>query len=222
MQQGSIAISSRKQGPDVWQFRWSERGVHGERIYRRKVIGTVSEYSDAHAARRAVAGLLHEINSDHPRKNSCRMTVTECVIISNSASWEEKTTGAAILQRTHIAFTSSGGLFHIGELSRSVMLDRLQSSYGFVGCRSPRVAVRRSETCFRSSSTMLADTSSSTAIQSPSSGKGQRVGQCPPCLRRPRSSYCSPIWDSESGQSCFSPLPLACDRASYSHCNGAT
>jgi integrase len=77
MQQGSIAISSRKQGPDVWQFRWSERGVHGERIYRRKVIGTVSEYSDAHAARRAVAGLLHEINSDHPRKNSCRMTVTE-------------------------------------------------------------------------------------------------------------------------------------------------
>jgi integrase len=77
MQHGSISISSRKKGPDVWQFRWSERGVHGERIYRRKVIGTVAEYSDAHAARRAVAGLLREINSDHSRNNSCRMTVTE-------------------------------------------------------------------------------------------------------------------------------------------------
>ena len=77
MQRGSISRSSRKQGPDVWQFRWSETGVHGERIYRKRVIGTVAEYSDADAARRAVAGLLREINSDDPRKDSCRMTVAE-------------------------------------------------------------------------------------------------------------------------------------------------
>jgi hypothetical protein len=68
MQKGSISIGSRK-GPDVWQFRWSERGINAECIYRRKIIGTVAEYSDAHAARRAVAGLLREINSDHSRKS---------------------------------------------------------------------------------------------------------------------------------------------------------
>lgn len=77
MQRGSISRSSRKQAPDVWQFRWSERGVRGERIYRKRVIGTVAEYSDAAAARRAVAGLLREINSDDLRKDSCRMTVAE-------------------------------------------------------------------------------------------------------------------------------------------------
>ncbi len=73
MQLGSISRSNRKQGPDVWQFRWSERGVHGERIYRKRVIGTVAEYSDADAARRAVAGLLREINLDNPRQDSCPM-----------------------------------------------------------------------------------------------------------------------------------------------------
>lgn len=77
MQRGSISRSSRKQGPDVWQFRWSERGLHGERIYRKRVIGTVAEYSDADAARAAVTALLREINSDDPRKDSCRMTVAE-------------------------------------------------------------------------------------------------------------------------------------------------
>src|SRR5258707_8099702 len=77
MQRGSISRNSRKQGPDVWQFRWSERGVHGERICRKRVIGTVAEYADADAARRAVAGLLREINSDDRRKASCPMTVAE-------------------------------------------------------------------------------------------------------------------------------------------------
>jgi integrase len=41
------------------------------------VIGTVAEYPDADAARRAVAGLLREINSDDRRKDSCSMTVAE-------------------------------------------------------------------------------------------------------------------------------------------------
>jgi len=77
MQRGSISRSSRKQGPDVWQFRWSERGTHGERIYRKRVIGTVAEYSDADAVRRAVAGLLREVNSEDPRKHPCPTTVAE-------------------------------------------------------------------------------------------------------------------------------------------------
>lgn len=46
MQQGSLIRQHRKQGPDVWQFRWSEYGLNGRRIYRKKVIGTVDQYCD--------------------------------------------------------------------------------------------------------------------------------------------------------------------------------
>jgi len=58
MQQGSLIRSGRKRGPDVWQFRWADKGPFGKRIYRRRVIGTVCQYADAEAARKSVAGLL--------------------------------------------------------------------------------------------------------------------------------------------------------------------
>jgi len=41
MQRGSLALVSRKEGPDVWQFRWSEKDLHGVRVQRKRVIGTV-------------------------------------------------------------------------------------------------------------------------------------------------------------------------------------
>jgi integrase len=75
MQRGSLIRSDRKQGPAVWQFRWSEKGTDGKRVYRKRVIGTVDEYSDAEAARRAVSGLVVEINSGESRTRSTAMTV---------------------------------------------------------------------------------------------------------------------------------------------------
>jgi len=63
MQRGSRVRSKRKHGPDVWQFRWSERGPNRKRVYRRRVIGTVEQYQDKVAARGAVAVLVSEINS---------------------------------------------------------------------------------------------------------------------------------------------------------------
>ena len=44
MQQGSVIMSERKHGPAVWQFRWSETGAQGQRLYRKRVVGTVEEY----------------------------------------------------------------------------------------------------------------------------------------------------------------------------------
>src|ERR1035441_3966263 len=58
MQHGSLIRSIRKHGPDVWQFRWSETGGNGQRVYRKRVIGTVEQYSDAVEARRFAAGIL--------------------------------------------------------------------------------------------------------------------------------------------------------------------
>ena len=56
MQQGSLIRRHRKRDPDVWQFRWADRGPFGKRIYRRRVIGTVCQYPDADSARKSVAG----------------------------------------------------------------------------------------------------------------------------------------------------------------------
>jgi hypothetical protein len=36
MQRRSLVRSKRKHGPDVWQFRWSERGPNGKRVYNKK------------------------------------------------------------------------------------------------------------------------------------------------------------------------------------------
>ena len=53
MQQGSIIKAERKHGPAVWQFRWSETGSQGQRIYRKRVVGTIEDYADSEAVREA-------------------------------------------------------------------------------------------------------------------------------------------------------------------------
>jgi integrase len=44
MQHGSLAMVNRKDGPAVWQFRWSEKDLCGARVQRKRVIGTVECY----------------------------------------------------------------------------------------------------------------------------------------------------------------------------------
>jgi len=77
MQHGSLALVSRKEGPAVWQFRWSEKDLHGTRVQRKRVIGTIERYLDEAAARSATAVLLAEINSDKVRMGSHSITVAQ-------------------------------------------------------------------------------------------------------------------------------------------------
>jgi hypothetical protein len=77
MQRGSLAILSRKEGPAVWQFRWSEKDLHGARVQRKRVIGTVERYRDEAGARNAVAVLLAELNSEKVRFGSRSITVAQ-------------------------------------------------------------------------------------------------------------------------------------------------
>jgi hypothetical protein len=67
----------RKRGPDVWQFRWSETSLEGKRLYHKKIVGTVEQYADENAARRAVVGLVSEINTDARSRNSGVLTVAQ-------------------------------------------------------------------------------------------------------------------------------------------------
>jgi hypothetical protein len=63
MQQGSLILTGRKFGPDVWQYRWSEKDRSGRRIYRKRVIGTVQQYPDAQAAREVATAVVGHINA---------------------------------------------------------------------------------------------------------------------------------------------------------------
>jgi len=58
-------------------FRWAEKSPEGKRSYRKRVISTVCQYSDADAARTAVTALLAEANSNGLRREPLPLTVTE-------------------------------------------------------------------------------------------------------------------------------------------------
>jgi integrase len=77
MQRGSRAIASREEGPAVWHFRWSEKDLHGGRVQRKRVIGTVERYQDHATARYTIEVLLAEINSERVRINSRSITVAQ-------------------------------------------------------------------------------------------------------------------------------------------------
>jgi hypothetical protein len=77
MQHGCIERLNRKRGPQVWQFRWSEISLDGKRLHHKKVVGTVEQYPYENAARRAVGGLVSEINTGARPMNSDPMTVAQ-------------------------------------------------------------------------------------------------------------------------------------------------
>jgi integrase len=77
MQHSSLEMKSRLQGPDVWQFRWSEKDPNGRRVYRKRVIGAVKEFPDANSARNAISSLISEVNWANQRPNSNAMTIAQ-------------------------------------------------------------------------------------------------------------------------------------------------
>jgi hypothetical protein len=77
MQHGSLAIVNRKEGSAVWQFRWSEKDLHGTRVQRKRVIGSLERYPNEAAARYAVTVLLAEINSGKSRIRTRSITVAQ-------------------------------------------------------------------------------------------------------------------------------------------------
>jgi hypothetical protein len=57
-QHGSLTIEGRKNGPDVWVYRWREGNVT-----RKQIIGSTDQYPTRTAALRAVDGLRLDINA---------------------------------------------------------------------------------------------------------------------------------------------------------------
>jgi integrase len=68
-QQGNLQLAERKRGPRVWEYRWYEPMPDGNRKRRSLVVGSLDQYPNEAAAKRAVASLLVNINAESPRFN---------------------------------------------------------------------------------------------------------------------------------------------------------
>ena len=76
-QNGSLTIEKRKNGPDVWAYRWREMGHGGQSKRRKQIIGTKATYPSKAAALRAVEGLKLDINTDTVCSSSAPLTIDQ-------------------------------------------------------------------------------------------------------------------------------------------------
>src|SRR5271170_3471599 len=60
-QNGSLLKIKRRNGEQVWAFRWYE-DAGGSRSYRKRIIGTVKQLPERRDAERAVSNLRNNIN----------------------------------------------------------------------------------------------------------------------------------------------------------------
>jgi hypothetical protein len=79
MQKGSLIRSSRRQGPDVWEYRWRESCSGKTRRHRRIVIGTINTLKDETAALKAIAALRRDININDRRLSTKPLRLAELV-----------------------------------------------------------------------------------------------------------------------------------------------
>lgn len=77
MQNGSIVRRNRKNRADIWQFRWREKTPGGNRVYRRKEIGTVDQFPNLEAARKAASLLVPDLNVPNARAEQTSMTIAQ-------------------------------------------------------------------------------------------------------------------------------------------------
>jgi hypothetical protein len=75
MQYGSVTREERKNGHAAWSYRWWEPGPNKNRVHRRLIVGSVTEFKRESSVLKAVAGLRMEINSKVKRPNF--MTVAQ-------------------------------------------------------------------------------------------------------------------------------------------------
>jgi integrase len=78
-QQGSVQRGKRRNGPDVWVFRWREIGSNGKSLQREAVIGTVINLPSEASALKAAQALRIDANQQTSRAVSCPSTVAELI-----------------------------------------------------------------------------------------------------------------------------------------------
>ncbi|PYU54320.1 MAG: site-specific integrase, partial [Acidobacteria bacterium] len=76
MQNGSLIKANRRNGQEVWEFRWRDR-TSGKAVYRRIVLGSAQQFPTEIEARAAAAGIVLEINVYDPRVQTHALTMSQ-------------------------------------------------------------------------------------------------------------------------------------------------
>ena len=76
-QSGSLTIEKRANGADVWIFRWRESGPDGQRIQRKKIVGTLKELPTKAKAEKAAAALRLDITKEQPERAKAAVTIEQ-------------------------------------------------------------------------------------------------------------------------------------------------
>jgi hypothetical protein len=76
MQNGSLIKANRRNGQEVWEFRWRDR-TSGKAVYRRIVLGSAQQFPTEIEARAAAAGIVLEINVNDPRVQAHALTISQ-------------------------------------------------------------------------------------------------------------------------------------------------
>src|SRR6267143_5890223 len=79
MQKGSLIRSSRRQGSDVWEYRWRESCSGEKRKHRRIVIGSLDTLRDESAALKAISALRRDININDRRMKTKPLRLGELI-----------------------------------------------------------------------------------------------------------------------------------------------
>jgi len=79
MQKGSLIRSSRRRGPDVWEYRWRDSCSGQTRKHHRIVIGTFNALKDESAALKAISALRRDININDRRLRTKPLRLAELV-----------------------------------------------------------------------------------------------------------------------------------------------
>jgi integrase len=78
-QLGTLYSESRKNGPDVWVYRWRETDGQGKRTFRKQIVGTVRELRTQADAQRAAEALRMNINRHTVEHGGPPQTVNKLV-----------------------------------------------------------------------------------------------------------------------------------------------
>lgn len=78
-QQGSLTTENRKNGPDVFVYRWRETGEDGRSTRRKQIIGSKADFTSRAAALRAVEGLRLDINTNTVSSSSAPFRVDQLI-----------------------------------------------------------------------------------------------------------------------------------------------
>ena len=199
MQKGSLIRSSRRQGPDVWEYRWRESCSGEKRKHRRIVIGSLDTLRDESAALKAISALRRDININDRRMKTKPLRLAELIEhfrqreLAADNEWKTlstRVTYEGYLRKWIVPRWGATNLSAIRAVEVELWLRTLPLA------RASRAKIRNLMRC---SLTTRDDTTSQTTIPSPSSAKAQSGALCQKCSCLPKSTYSFTVCGTERG-----------------------